>query len=134
VGTGNDRFRAAFFALAYVYDVHLNQVALRDGFSRHLLTLRQHCFCTANFQRCIAGNWVYPRHLSGCDLLLAALEFLHHLAALRFADALPDHVLHRLRGNSAKLLGLQRNFHNVARQGTGLILLRLFRQDIRIWI
>ncbi len=66
--------------------------------------------------------------------MLAALEFLQHLAALRFPDALADDVLCSLRRNASEFLGFQADADHVARHGLFVITLGLFRQDFRFRI
>ena len=46
--------------------------------------------------------------------MFPALEFLHHLAALRLPNSLANHMLGRLSRDTTELLGLQRNIYHRA--------------------
>ena len=64
-----------------------------------------------------AGTGIHTGDQGGDQLLVAALEFLHLLTALRLADALTDDMLGRLRGDAAEFPGFQGNFHRIAHLG-----------------
>ena len=119
-------------AIFYIHNKNLDQTVLYQLFAGHLLGLGQHSLILANLQSGIAGDRVYPQHLSRDQLLILALELLHQLAPLRLANALADHMLGSLCDNAAELLGLQRNINGLAHLGALLDGLGLFQSQIRV--
>ena len=106
VRAGDDGLRA-LFGLLNVYNVDLYVVAFLDVFGTDLLSLRQNGFCLADLQGQRAGLRVYALYKGADELLMATLEFLHHLVALAVADALTDDVSCGLRCHTAKLFRIE---------------------------
>src|SRR5699024_11086918 len=102
VRAGDDGLRA-LLRLLHVHDVDLHIVALADVFGADLLALRQDRLGLADLERKRARLRVDALHKRADQLLVAASELLHHLAALAVADALADDVARRLRGDAAEL-------------------------------
>ena len=121
VGMGAaDHGAGALFRLFHVHHVHLDVVALAQLLVADLLAFGQHGLGLADFQRSRSRTGVYALHERGDQLLIFALELLHHLAALAVANALADDVSGRLRGDSAKLLGIQRHVDLILHAGGGV--------------
>ena len=128
---GDDSLRA-FFRLLDVHDVDLHIVAFLDVLGADLLALREHGLGLADFQRERAGLRIHALNQRADELLMAALEFLHHLAALAVADALADDVSRGLRRNAAKLLRIETVAHKAAELCAGVILLRDLERDLAV--
>ena len=105
-------------------------LALLEHLAAHLLGARQNGLGLADAQRRGPGAGVDALHQRADQLLVLALELLHHLAALAVADALADDVARRLRRDASELLGAHRYIHVVSDLDGGIDLARLLQQDL----
>ena len=108
MGSGDHR-PGALFRLLYVHYINLDMVALPEFLAADLFTFRQHGFGLSDLQGGRPASGVDPFHGSGNQFLMPALEFLHHLSPFAVTDALTDNIPGGLRGDPAKLLGIQLN-------------------------
>ena len=129
VRTG-DHGAGALLRLTHIHNIDLDMVALADDLVAHLLGLGQHRLRLADAQRSGAGARIYALYQGAHQLLVLALELLHHLAALAVTDALANDVARRLGRNAPKLFGVQRHIDIVAHADSGVDLPCLFQHDL----
>ena len=133
MGAGNDHLRA-FDAPAHFHQIDLQPLAFPDGLVLHLLGRREDglgLFSSgAQLQdhRAVAGIDAGDGAVE--DFVLFGGKLIGHHAPFGFPDALDDHLLCRLGGDTAEFAGVDVDADLVAHRGLGGILERFLQRDL----
>ena len=133
MGAG-DHQAGALFGILHIHHIYLDALALGKGLIGDLLGLGQHGFAAADLQGDIAADGIYPQHLGGNDIVLAALILLEQQALFGLPDTLMDGGFGRLGRDASELFRIKGDFQHTSGGDAALVLGSILHADLGGWV